>query len=187
MLHHQGLPFVPKAIQIELISRYHDNSLAGYFDIEKTRKLLARKYFWPSLQHNIEAYIKGCDVCLASKIVRHKPYSNLQSLPVSTHQWKNLSIDFVTGLPISTNWKKDSYNSIFVIIDWLIKIVHYKPVKITINAPSPVKVIIAVVVSQHGLPDSIVIDRASLFTSKFWSLLCYFLGIKRWLSIAFQQ
>ena len=63
--------------------------------------------------------------------------------------------------------------------------VHYKPVKITINAPGLAEVIINMVVRHHGLPDSIVTDRGSLFTSKFWSSLCYFLGIKRRLSTAF--
>ena len=85
VLHHQGLPFVPKAIWMELISHHHDNPLAGHFGIEKTRKLLTRKYFWPSLRHDVDAYIKGCDVCLALKAVRHKPYNNLQSLPIPTH------------------------------------------------------------------------------------------------------
>ena len=47
------------------------------------------------------------------------------------------------------------------------------------------EVILDVVVRHHGLPDSIVSDRGSLFTSKFWSSLCYFLGIKRKLSTAF--
>ena len=103
VLHHQGLSFVPEAIRIELISRHHDNLLAGHFGIEKTCKLLAWKYYWPTLKHNIEAYVRGCDVCLTSKAVRHKPYGDLQSLPVPTHWWKNLSMDFVTGLPISTN------------------------------------------------------------------------------------
>ena len=63
--------------------------------------------------------------------------------------------------------------------------VHYKPVKITIDAPGLAEVIIDVVVRHHGLPDSIITDRGSLFTSKFWSSLCYFLGIKRRLSTAF--
>ena len=86
VLHHQGLLFVPKAIWIELISCHHDNPLASHFGIEKTRKLLARKYFWLSLRHDVEAYVKGCDVCLASKAVRHKPYGDLQSLPIPTHR-----------------------------------------------------------------------------------------------------
>ena len=94
-------------------------------------------------------------------------------------------MDFVIGLPISTNWKGDSYDSILVIVDRLTKMVHYEPVKVTIDAPGLAEVILDVVVRHHGLPDSIVSDRGSLFTSKFWSSLCYFLGIKRRLSTAF--
>ncbi len=41
------------------------------------------------------------------------------------------------------------------------------------------------VVRQQRIPESIVMDRASLFTSKFWSSPCYFLGIKKKLSTAF--
>ena len=185
VLHHQGLPFVPEAIRTELISRHHDDPLAGHFGIDKTKDLVGRKYYWPSLQKDIEAYVKGCDVCLGSKAVRHKPYGDLQSLPVPTHRWKDLSMDFVTGLPISTDWKGDSYDSILVIVDRLTKMVHYEPVKVTINAPGLAEVILDVVVRHHGLPDSIVSDRGSLFTSKFWSSLCYFLGIKRRLFITF--
>ena len=36
VLHFQGLPYVPKVICSELISRHHDNPLAGHFGIEKT-------------------------------------------------------------------------------------------------------------------------------------------------------
>ena len=103
VLHYQGLSYVPKVIRSELISRHHDDSLVGHFAIEKIRELIARKYYWPTLRRDVEAYIKGCDVCLASKAVRHKPYEDLQSLPVPTHRWKDLSMDFVTGLPISAN------------------------------------------------------------------------------------
>ena len=71
---------------MELISRHYDNSLAGYFSFDKTRKLIARKYYWPSLQKNIKAYVKGCDVYLASKAVRYTLYDDLQSLPVPTHR-----------------------------------------------------------------------------------------------------
>ena len=185
VLHHQGLPFVPEAIRTEIISRHHDDPLAGHFGIDKTKDLVGRKYYWPSLRRDIEAYVKGCDVCLGSKAVRHKLYRDLQSLSISTHQWKELSIDFVMELPNLTNWKGDSYDFILVIVDWLTKMVHYEPVKITINTLGLAEVILDVVVQYHGLLDSIMSDRGSLLTSKFWSLLCYFLGIKRRLSTAF--
>ncbi len=94
-------------------------------------------------------------------------------------------MDFVTGLPILANWKGDSYNSILVIVDRLMKMVHYKLVKVTINALGLAEMIINVVVRHYGVPKSIVMDRGSLFMSKFWSLLCYFLGIKKKLSTVF--
>ncbi len=94
-------------------------------------------------------------------------------------------MNFVTGFPISANRKSDSYDSILVIVDQLTKMVYYKPIKITINTPGLAKVIIDVVVRYHGVPESIVMDQGSLLTSKFWSLLCYFLGIKKKLSTAF--
>ena len=62
MLHHQGLPFVPEIIRTKLISRHHDDSLAGHFGIAKTRELIDQKYYWPSLKKEFEAYVKGCDV-----------------------------------------------------------------------------------------------------------------------------
>ena len=63
--------------------------------------------------------------------------------------------------------------------------VYYEPVKVTIDAPDLAEVIINIVVRHHDLLDSIVINRGLLFTLKFWSLLCYFLGIKRRLSTTF--
>ncbi len=87
-------------------------------------------------------------------------------------------MDFVTGLPVSTNRKGEIYDSILVIVDRLTKMVHYEPVKVTIDALGLAEVIIEAVVRHHGLSDSIVSDRSSVFTSKFWSSLCYFLGIK---------
>ena len=63
--------------------------------------------------------------------------------------------------------------------------VYYEPVKVTIDALGLAEVIIDVVVRHHGLSDSIITDRRSFFTSQFWFLLCYFLGIKRRLSTAF--
>ena len=65
------------------------------------------------------------------------------------------------------------------------KMIYYKLVKIFFNAPRLAKVIIDVVLYYHYLLDLIVIDKESFFTSKFWSLFCYFFDIKRRLSIIF--
>lgn len=112
-------------IRPELINENHNNLLAGYFDIEETQELIAWKYYWETLWYNIESYIQRYNICLASKAVKHKPYRDLQLLPVHTHYCKNLLIDFIPKLPISTNEKGNSSNSIFVIVNQLIKTLYY--------------------------------------------------------------
>ena len=62
--------------------------------------------------------------------------------------------------------------------------IHYKLIKITIDALGLAEVIIDVVIQHHGLSDSIITNRGFLFTLKFWSSFCYFLGIKCRLSTA---
>ena len=146
MLHHQSLFYVLKIIRTEFISRHYNDPLAGHFRIEKTPEFFSRKYYWPTLRRDVDDYVRGCNVYLASKAVWHKPYGDLQFLPIPIHRWKDLSMDFVTGLPILTDWKGDSYDSILVIVDRLTKIVYYESVKVTIDAPSLTKVIIDVVV-----------------------------------------
>ena len=42
-------------------------------------------------------------------------------------------MDFVTELPISTDWKRESYDSILVIVDQFMKMIYYKLVKVIIN------------------------------------------------------
>ena len=179
VLQYRGLSYVPEIIRYKVINCHPNDPLVGHFGIDKTRKLISWKYHWSSLRRDVEGYVRECDICLASKAVRYKPYADLQSLPIPIHRWKDLSIDFVTGLLLSSNWKSESYDSILVIIDRLTIMVYYKPVKITINALGLAEIIINVVIQCHGLPDSIISDRGAIFTSKFWSSLCYFLRIER--------
>ncbi len=55
-------------------------------------------------------------------------------------------MDFITSLRILADWKCDNYDLILVIVNWLTKMVHYKLVKVMINAPGLTEVIIDVIV-----------------------------------------
>ena len=55
-------------------------------------------------------------------------------------------MDFVTRLPIFTDWKSDSYDFILVIVNRLTKMMHYEPVKVTINTLRLAKVILDMLV-----------------------------------------
>lgn len=61
----------------KIIRCHYDNPLARHFRIEKTKELVAKKYFQLTSRQDVEAYIKDCDVCLALKAVRYKSYKEL--------------------------------------------------------------------------------------------------------------
>ena len=44
---------MPEIIETELISRHHDDPLAGHFGIEKTCELVAQRYYWLTLRADI--------------------------------------------------------------------------------------------------------------------------------------
>lgn len=74
---------------------------------------------------------------------------------------------------------------ILVIIDQFTKIVHYKPVKITINAFGLIKVIINKIIWHYNLFNLIISNCKLVFSLKSWLLLYYFLNIKQKLFIVF--
>ena len=67
-------------------------------------------------------------------------------------------MNFVIGLPVSTDWKGKSCDLILVIVDRPRKMVYFEPIKIIINALYLAKVIIDVVVWHYGLLNSIITD-----------------------------
>lgn len=70
-------------------------------------------------------------------------------------------------------------------MDYQIKIVYSKQVKVIIYTVGFAKVMINLVVRYHSLLESIISDQGSIFISTFWFLLCCFLDIKQKLFTAF--
>ncbi len=71
---------------------------------------------------------------------------------------KDLLMDCIIELPISINWKNNSYNLTLVIVDQLAKTVHYKPIKIIIDTSNLGEVDLNVVVRYYNLLNSIMSD-----------------------------
>ena len=48
-----------------------------------TRKFIDQKYYLSSPKKDVNTYVKGCNICLLSKMVKYKLYNNRQALPIS--------------------------------------------------------------------------------------------------------
>ena len=103
---------------------------------------------------------------------------------VPSHPWQYIGIDFIGPLPESSN-QNGSYDMICVIIDLLTAMVHLVPTQQTYKATDMAEVVFDSVFKLHRLPEWIISDRDSLFTSHFWKKLHSLLNIELQLSSAF--
>jgi hypothetical protein len=76
----------------------------------------------------------------------------LQSLPIPTWKWEDISMDFIVGLPRTAK----GFDSTWVIIDRLTKIAHFLPVKTYYPVITYAQIYIARILSLHGIPKTIV-------------------------------
>ena len=58
----------------------------GIFISIKPENLLADNTIDQALEKDVKTNVKGYNVCLALKMVKHKAYSNLQILTILTYQ-----------------------------------------------------------------------------------------------------
>lgn len=171
-------------VRARVLQQCHDDPLAGHYGYARTLELLRRRYLWPGMAKDVKQYVATCTTCQRCKPQRHRPYGELQSLPQPSGPWQDITMDFITDLPPSKKRGK-TYNCILVIVDRYTKMAHYVPSRKDLDAGELADVFVSKYFRHHGAPASIVTDRGTLFTSKFWSSLCFYLRIKRRLSTAF--
>ena len=66
----------------------------------------------------------------------------------------------------------------------MFKIVYYEPILTASNAVLQAEVLIEEVIKYHDLSGFFITDQGLLFSSKFWSSLCYCFNVKHQLSRA---
>ncbi|GKC25980.1 reverse transcriptase domain-containing protein [Tanacetum coccineum] len=79
----------------------------------------------------------------------------------------------------------NGHDTIWVIVDRLTKFAHFIPTRETDSIETLTRLYIKEIVSWHGVPISIISDRDSHFTSRFWQSLQSALGIQLDMSTAY--
>nr|GFA60890.1 putative reverse transcriptase domain-containing protein [Tanacetum cinerariifolium] len=142
---------------------------------------LRKLYWWPNMKADITTYVSQCLTCAKVKAEHLKPSGLLQQPKIPEWKWENVTMDFVTGLPRTPS----GHDSIWVIVDRLTKSAYFLPKKKTDNIKKLAELYLKEIVCKHGVPVSVISDRDSLFTSRFWVSLQKALGTQLDLSIAY--
>jgi len=89
-------------------------------------------------------------------------------------------MEFFTDLP-----KSGKYNTILVVIDQMTTMSHFIPGSKDLDARQFANLVMKEIVRQHRLPQDIITDEGTLFTTDQWKESNKKLGVKPGLSTAF--
>ncbi|GJW62846.1 reverse transcriptase domain-containing protein [Tanacetum coccineum] len=152
----------------------HPGSDKMYQDMKKL-------YWWPNMKADIATYVSKCLTCAKVKAEHQRPSGLLVQPKIPEWKWDNITMDFVTKLPKSSQ----GYDTIWVIVDRLTKSAIFTPMRETDPLDKLARMYLKEVVTRHGIPVSIICDRDPRFASNFWRSLQNALGTNLDMSTAY--
>jgi hypothetical protein len=119
-------------------------------------------------------------VCQCNKVEIVKSPGTLQPLLIAPAIWKDISMDFITGLPKSGN-----KSVIMVVVDFLSRYDHLCALQYPFKTSMVVQIFMDQVFKLHGMPHSTVSNHDPTFTSNFWQELFKLQGTQLHLSTTY--
>ncbi|GKC81676.1 putative reverse transcriptase domain-containing protein [Tanacetum coccineum] len=126
----------------------HPGSNKMYQDMKKL-------YWWPNMKADIATYVSKCLTCAKVKAEHQRPSGLLVKPEIPQWKWDNITMDFITKLPKSSQ----GYDTIWLIVDRLTKSEIFVPMRETDPMEKLARMYQKEVVTRHGIPVSIICDR----------------------------
>nr|GEZ55388.1 putative reverse transcriptase domain-containing protein [Tanacetum cinerariifolium] len=105
----------------------HKSKYSIHSGSDKMYQDMKKLYWWPNIKADIATYVSKCLTCAKVKAEHQKPLGLLVQPKIPEWKWDNITMDFVTKLPKSSQ----GYDTIWVIVDRLTKSAIFTPIRET--------------------------------------------------------
>nr|GFA34379.1 putative reverse transcriptase domain-containing protein [Tanacetum cinerariifolium] len=150
-----------------IIHESHKSKYSIHPGSDKMYQDMKKLYWWPNIKADIATYVSKCLTCVKVKAEHQKPSRLLVQPKIPEWKWDNITIDFITKLPKSSQ----GYDTIWVVVDRLTKSTIFTPIRETDPMDKLARIYLKEVVTRHEIPVSIISDREPRFASNFWMSL----------------
>nr|GEW54221.1 putative reverse transcriptase domain-containing protein [Tanacetum cinerariifolium] len=103
----------------------HKSKYSIHSGSEKMYRDIKKLYWWPNMKANIATYVRKCLTCAKVKAKHQRPSGLLVQPKIPEWKWDNITMDFVTKLPKSSQ----CYDTIWVIVNRLTKSAIFMPMR----------------------------------------------------------
>lgn len=161
---------VPKSARMQICRLCHDD--AGHLGAEKTIRRIKNNYWFSKMRRFVSKYVKACLNCAYYKNTAQPKQCKLNPIEKHPIPFYTLHMDHVG--PFETS--KTNNKFLLVIVDAFTKFCVIEPVRDQRSR----YVIKAVrnLIYLFGVPNRIISDRGTAFTSKAFKIFCATYGIK---------
>ncbi|GJY72872.1 putative reverse transcriptase domain-containing protein [Tanacetum coccineum] len=115
---------------------------------DKMYQDMKKLYWWPNMKADIATYVSKCLTCAKVKAEHQRPLGLLVQPKIPQWKWDNITMDFVTKLPKSSQ----GYDTIWVTVDRLTKSAIFTPMRGTDSMEKLARMYLKEVVTRHGIP-----------------------------------
>ncbi|KAG8474920.1 hypothetical protein CXB51_031559 [Gossypium anomalum] len=129
-----------------ILNEAHDSRMSIHPGSMKMYNDLKRQFWWPGMKRDISDFVSKCLVCQQVKAEHQVPSVLLQPIMIPEWKWDRVTMDFVSGLPLSSS-KKDA---IWVLVDRLTKSAHFIPVHTDYSLDKLAELYVSQIVRLHG-------------------------------------
>jgi len=167
---------VPKKFELrkQILDKAHTSRLSIHPGSNKMYQDLKQRFWWTRMKREIAKYVSESDICRRVKASHLRPAGTLQHLNIPEWKWEDISMNFIIGLPRT----QKGFDSIWVVVDRLTKSAHFIPVNTRYSTKRYAELYVERILCLHGIPKTIISDRGSQFTARFWEQLHTCLGTR---------
>lgn len=171
IFHDENRVYVSKEVRLRVLKKFHDSSLTKHFERNKILTSIKRWFYWSKMKNLVKKYVKTCDTCMKTKLLKHFFHEKLLSLSVSNKAWSNITVNFIIDFFNFSSYKSaDVFDCVMITVNRFTKMSYYFSCEKTMNFKRFAYLLIKDVINFHELFERIISDRETLFISHFWSI-----------------
>lgn len=154
--------YVPNSMITSLLQACHNDPMSGgHFSCDRTYNKLRKHYWWPSMKHSIQQYIKSCLLCQQYNISRQKKPGRLQSKPPPEGPFQIIGIDYCGPLKITP--RENRY--VLIVTDYFTRHIVAIPLP-NCSAEKTAEALFNEYFCKFGVPCLIISDQGSHFRNQ---------------------
>ena len=182
-------------IVVSLAFEWHGRSftrtLIEYVHLEKAhvgaRDTLAglRGWFWEYQAREVKEFVKECDACQRAKHRSTLPAGQHVAMPTTVSGFRHIAWDFQGPLPESKDADGSIKTGLWNVLARGTGYIIMVPIRHDASAEDLAKIFVERIYPTTGIPETVLSDRDTRFTSAFWAAVVALLPMKDLMTTAF--